>query len=236
MPGTIHILRRTRLAVALPLVLLAACHIETTRDNPIEVVTSHSFDSANWQQGSPVIEPQVEPITLVHVLNFDSGNSRLSEEELDGLRVFLQKSGVHDGARIEVDGPRVPGGYLDPLTKIRIEEIRAQLADLGLSSQVPVRAMTLLAKPEGSIAVTVTRAMVIPPDCSAPQPGFATRPEATWSCANAANFGNMIADPADLASGRTPGPADGEAMALGVKTYRENKVKELMQLDTSKKQ
>ena len=234
MPSTIHILRRARIAIALPVALLAACHIETARDNPVEVVTSHTVDSANWQQGSQLIEPQVEPITLVHVLTFDSGNSRLSEEELDRLREFLQKSSVHDGARIEVDGPRVPGGYLDPLTKSRIEEIRAQLADLGLRSQVPVRAMTLLAKPEESIAVTVTRAMVIPPDCSSPQPAFANRPESTWSCANAANLGNMVVDPADLASGRTPGPADGEASALGVKIYRENKVKELLQLDTSK--
>jgi pilus biogenesis lipoprotein CpaD len=236
MPSIIHILRRARLAIALPLALLAACHIETARDNPIEVVTSHSFDSANWQQLSPGIEPQVEPITLVHVLNFDAGNSRLNEEELDRLREFLQKSGVHDGARIEVDGPRVPGGYLDPLTKSRIEEIRAQLSDLGLSSQVPARAMTLLARPEGSIAVTVTRAMIIPPDCSAPQPAFADRPESTWSCANAANLGSMIVDPADLVSGRTPGPGDGEAAALSVKIYRENKVEELLQLDTSNKQ
>jgi len=234
MPNVIHILRRARLAAVLPLVVLTACHIETARDNPIEVVTSHSFDSANWQQGAPVVETQVEPITLVHVLNFDSGNSRLTEQELDGLRVFLQKSGVHDGARIEVDGPRVSGGYLDPLTKARVEEIRAQLADLGLRSQVPERAMTLLAKPEGSIAVTVTRAMVIPPDCSAPQPEFATRPESTWSCASAANLGHMVVDPADLASGRALSPADGEAMALGVKTYRENKI-ELLKENTINK-
>ncbi len=44
--------------------------------------------------------------------------------------------------------------------------------------------------------------MVILPDCSAPQPPFATRPAYIYSCANAAALGLMIADPVDLARGR----------------------------------
>jgi len=219
-------LRSTRLAVMLPMLVLAGCHIEHAQNNPIEVVTDHTFDSANWQQGVAAITTQVEPITLVHVLNFKPGDADLSDSELSGLQEFLRNNGGQDGARIEVDGPRLAGGYFDALTKARVEEIRAELSGLGLRSQIPVKPVALLAKPAEGIAVTVTRAMVIPPDCSVPQPEFATRPDYAWSCANAANLGRMIDDPVDLVQGRTLSPADGEAAAKSVEVYRNREVED----------
>ena len=224
MPDVRKTLRTARLAAMLPMLALAGCHIEQTQKNPIEVVLQHSFDSANWQQGNVAIETQVEPITLVHVLNFKPGDTRLSDEELSNLQDFLQKNGGHDGARIEVDGPRLPGEFFDALTKARVEEIRAELSGLGLHSQIPVKPMALLAKPPEGIAVTVTRAMVIPPDCFTPQPGFATRPDYTWSCVNAANLGHMVVDPVDLVHGQTPSPADGEAAAKSIEKYRNREI------------
>jgi len=224
MPDIRKIFRSGRLAAVLPVMVLAGCHIEQAQDNPIEVITSHTFDSANWQQGTPRIETQVEPITLMHLLNFAPGDSALNDQEFASLRKFLQNSGVHDGARIEVDGPRTSGGYFDPLTKARVEGIRAELSSLGLRSQIPAKQLTLLARPPEGIAVTVTRAMVIPPDCTAPQPEFATRPENLWSCANAANLGHMVADPVDLVQGRTLSPADGEASATAIDIYRKREV------------
>lgn len=226
MPDVRKTLRSARLAAMLPTLALAGCHIEQAQNNPIEVVTSHTFDSANWQQGDSAIATQVEPITLVHVLNFKSGDASLSDSELGGLQEFLQNSGGQDGARIEVDGPRLSGGYFDALTKARVEEVRAELSGLGLRSQIPAKPVPLLAKPAEGIAVTVTRAMVIPPDCSAPQPEFATRPDYAWSCANAANLGRMVADPVDLVQGRTLSPADGEAAAKSVEVYRKREVED----------
>jgi len=226
MPEAKKTLRSARLAALLPMLALAGCHIELAQDNPIEVVTSHSFDSANWQQGSAAIETQVEPITLVHVLTFKPGDASLSDIELSNLQKFLQSSGGQDGARIEVDGPRLSGGYFDALTQARIEEIRAELSGLGLRSQIPVTPAALLARPPEGIAVTVTRAMVIPPDCSVPQPEFATRPDYAWSCANAANLGRMVVDPVDLVQGQTPSPADGEAAAKSIEIYRKREVED----------
>ncbi len=226
MPDVKETLRTARLAALLPMLVLVGCHIEQGQDNPIEVVTSHTFDSANWQQGEAKIATQVEPITLVHVLNFMPGDASLSDTELANLQEFLQTSGGQDGARIEVDGPRLSGGYFDALTKARVEEIRTELSGLGLRSQIPVKPVALLAKPPEGIAVTVTRAMVIPPDCSAPQPEFATRPDYAWSCANAANLGHMIVDPVDLVQGRTLSPADGEATAKSIEVYREREVED----------
>jgi type IV pilus biogenesis protein CpaD/CtpE len=82
--------------------------------------------------------------------------------------------------------------------------------------------VTLLTKPEDSIAVTVTRAMIIPPDCSAPQPAPATRPNYTFSCADAANLGSMVSDPVDLAVGRSLSPADATAAVTSIDRYRKN--------------
>jgi type IV pilus biogenesis protein CpaD/CtpE len=227
--------RSARLAAVLPVFVLAGCNAEMSQDNPIDIVTAHTFDSANWQQGTSKIETQVEPITLVHLLSFGPGDTSLSAQEIADLREFLQKSGVHDGARIEVDGPRVSGGYFDPLTKGRVEEIRAELSSLGLRSQIPAKQLTLLARPPEGIAVTVTRAMIIPPDCSVPQPEFATRPDSTWSCANAANLGRMINDPVDLVRGQTPSAADGETSAKAIELYRNREVEDPTAEKTSEK-
>ncbi len=235
MPDARKTLRFVKLAALLPILALAGCHIEQAMDNPIEVVTSHSFDSANWQQGSAAIETQVEPITLVHLLNFQPGDANLSDEELGNLREFLRTSGGQDCARNEVDGPRLSGGYFDALTKARVEEIRAELSNLGLPSQVPATPVALLARPSEGVAVAVTRAVVIPPDCSAPQPEFATRPDYAWSCTTAANLGRMVVDPLDLAHGRALSPADGEAAAKSIEAYRKHEVEEITAEKTSEK-
>ncbi|MEO1019930.1 MAG: CpaD family pilus assembly lipoprotein [Pseudomonadota bacterium] len=52
-------------------------------------------------------------------------------------------------------------------------------------------------------------------------------PSSNLGCANATNLAAMIADPRDLAEGRTPGPTDG-AQAIGaIERYRTDEVKEL---------
>lgn len=235
MPDARKTLNSVKLAAMLPLLALAGCHIEQAQNNPVEVVIQHSFDHANWQQSNAAIETQVEPITLVHVLNFKPGDDKLSDKELNSLQEFLRKNGGLDGARIEVDGPRLSGEYFDALTKARVEEIRAELSGLGFHSQIPEKPVTLLAKPPEGIAVTVTRAMIIPPDCFTPQPEFATRPDYSWSCVNAANLGQMIADPVDLVRGRTLSPADGETAAKSIEIYRKRDVEDPTAEKTSSK-
>ena len=208
--------------------LLAGCHLEPLeQQDPIELVTHHTFDHANWRQLPPVVENQVEPITLVHAVDFAPGERGLREDERQALLVFLQESGVYNGARVEIDGPRGAGGYHDPVTATRMEAIRRSLAELGLQAQVLAKPATLLAKPDGQIVVTVTRAMVILPDCTQPQPDLFERPQHTWSCSTAANLGLMVVDPVDLERGRSPGPADGTASVLAIQRYRKGEVKPL---------
>jgi pilus biogenesis lipoprotein CpaD len=215
--------RLTRLFPFLGLIALSACHVDPNTQNPVNLVTSHTFDHANWQQIPGQMGHQVEPITFTHSVNFEAGETELNEAELSRLLAFLQESGVHQGARIEVDGPRSQGGYFDPVTAARVSGIEAELSGIGLRSQIPTRPITSLLRPGDTIAVSVTRAMVILPDCSTPQPEFAMRPTYTYSCSNTAALDMMIADPLDLERGRDEGPADGETAAKVIDMYRRHK-------------
>ncbi len=220
MPDMKSAARLTRLFPFLGLVALGACHVDPNTQNPISLVTSHTFDHANWQQIPGKMKNQVEPITFTHSVSFAAGEMELSEAEMNRLLAFLQESGVHQGARIEIDGPRSQGGYFDPLTAARMSEIESELSSVGLRSQVPARPITSLIRPGDTIAVNVTRAMVILPDCSTLQPSYATRPSYSYSCSNTAALGMMIADPLDLERGRDEGPADGEPAATVIEMYR----------------
>ena len=200
--------------------LLAACHVDPNTQSPVEVVRSHTVDSANWQQIPAKVVSQVEPITFVHTANFDPGETELNQTEIGRLLAFLQDSGVHQGARIEIDGPRGGGGYFDPVTAARVAEIEANLSAIGLRSEIPVRPATSLVRPNGAIAVSVTRAVVVLPDCSAPQPEPAMRPQYNYSCSNTSALGMMVANPLDLERGRNEGAADGERAAKVIELYR----------------
>jgi pilus assembly protein CpaD len=199
---------------------LTACHVPVETQDPVQLVSSHSFDHANWQQRPAPIESTAETITVLHTVRFTGQDTALGEAAREQLRAFLRDSAVHEGARIEIDGPRTKGGYHDVTTAARIAEIEAELAGLGLRSEVPARPITLLSKPEDAIAVTVSRAMVILPDCRTTPPPPSTRPDYYPSCTTAANLGLMVADPLDLERGRALGPADGHASVLSIQRYR----------------
>ena len=216
---------KARLTLLLPMVgtvaLLGACHVDPDTQTSSEVFRSHTVDSANWQQIPARVVNQVEPITFVHTANFSPGETELSETETGNLLAFLQSSGVHQGASIEIDGPRAGGGgYFDPITAARIAKIEAALSTIGLRSEIPVRPSTTLLRPDGAIAVSVTRAVAVLPDCSAPQPDAAMRPQYNFSCSSAAALGMMVAKPLDLVRGRPEGPADGQPAAKAIEMYR----------------
>jgi len=215
---------KARLARLFPVLgavaLLGACHVDPNSQNPVSLFTSHTVDSANWQQIPARIVNQVEPITFIHTANFDPGETALSEKESELLLAFLQSSGVHQGARIEIDGPRGGGGYFDPVTAARVAEIEAGLSAIGLRSEIPVRPVTSLMRPDDAIAVSVSRAVVVLPDCTAPQPDPAMRPQYNYNCSNTAALGMMVANPLDLERGRNEGAADGERSAKVIELYR----------------
>jgi pilus assembly protein CpaD len=93
-----------------------------------------------------------------------------------------------------------------------------------LNGQIPEKSVASLRKPNGGIAVTVTRATAILPECSPPLPEHAPGPQFTYSCSTAATLGMMVADPLDLERGRVLGPADGDTLSQSIQRYRAGKV------------
>ena len=105
------------------------------------------------------------------------------------------------------------------------------------------RATTLLARPT-LFATLVLLAGCVSPDKPIPPPAapsVAQGPCRPWvyfptdshsnvdspylGCINRANLEEMVARPADLEAGRSPGPANGARESLGVETYVEGKIK-----------
>src|SRR3546814_7089362 len=74
----------------------------------------------------------------------------------------------------------------------------------------------------GEVGLTLTKIVAVLPDCNQPQPLEPNVPdqERGFGCSTAYNLGVMVADPADLARGRTLDPADAERSALSVQRYR----------------
>ena len=86
--------------------------------------------------------------------------------------------------------------------------------------------------PGEGAAVVVQRTAVTLPACpnwtQMPNRNSDNQPMSNWSCATAVNFGLMLADPSDLARGRDPGYADGEAVARSVENYRKGKTRDII--------
>jgi len=83
-----------------------------------------------------------------------------------------------------------------------------------------------MASPESDGVVTVVArryAVAAPacPDWSQPVGrNAANQPTSNFGCSTALNLKAMIADPADLAGGRTPGPDDGAGAVRSVQAWR----------------
>lgn len=204
---------------------LTGCHLtRSQKTDPDDLIRSHSFFHRNWQEVRPVAKTQIEQITFVHPVAFQGSESMLSPAETDRLEAFLRKSGVQDGARIEIDGPRGQGGFHESLIAARLAAIQTMLKEIGLIGQIPERPIASLRKPVGGIAVTVTRATAILPDCAPSRSELATEPRFTFTCSTAATLGMMVADPLDLERGRVLSPADADALSKSIKRYHDGEV------------
>jgi len=213
-------------AIALAVAMgLSACTGDDGKE--VERFADRGFAFAKWQQQKPKYESVVEPITMNHQVLFSDNKAELTADALMKIGEFLGSADVAQGDRIEVDGPRNASGNHDPITAARLTAVRGELKKAGFDTYVPEAPVTPLRPTEGTVEILVTRVVVIEPECVGPQPEPGYRPEQRWSCTTTANLGRIIADPADLARGRTLGPADAENSSLSIQRYRTDKVKEL---------
>jgi pilus assembly protein CpaD len=130
-------------------------------------------------------------------------------------------------------------GIMRPADRITIAAAGPpRLADqraAALSSALLAYGIVAEALPLGPVAanhaiIGIGRYTVTLPPCpnwsSPPTAEYTNAHNSNWGCAAATNLGLMVASPADLVSGRTLGPAEGQPAVNAVQRYMTDRVKQ----------
>lgn len=218
-PRRIFTRRRSRLAslIALATVLVTGC----------------AQTEADYSAAQSVKDIQVRWVTLDHPVLFDAGTSVLSESERFRLNAFIGGLALRESDRFRVDAGSSRG--LDPLAEARTNAIVQQLRrhKPGASAVSFPGGQA----PRNGVRLVVGRYVALPPNCpdwsrpSSSNPGNLN--DSNFGCSTATNLSLMIADPADLVRGRSLGPADGEALSLGIQRYRAGVVRNPAAVETN---
>jgi pilus assembly protein CpaD len=208
------------------LALLLAISLDgcATSDQPLPK------QGATTEAPNPV---QVSLQSLTHMLHYAPGSTAPSPAETAVLNDFLAGSGIAPGDPITIErsppAGRTPGG----LDEKRIQRLTAALARQGVK---PVVA-SAPALPAGDIRLTIEHYVASAPGCpnwsKAPGNDFDNTLHSDYGCATATNLAAMIADPRDLAEGRTMGPPKGNPAIAAMHRYATGKVSSLSGSDTT---
>ena len=217
--------------VALTAFLLGACNMGQVVRAPDEWARDF-VQTAKWRNAKRSAPNEVEIITIEHAVAFPGSDEGVSPVERQTLLDFLRHTGLQSSDRVTLHGPLRDFGRHDPVTAKRLETLKAELDAVGIPNEI-VEDGRIAPNDPDRIAVLITRAVAITPDCGQTQPARGHRPKWAMGCSNTANLGLMVADPLDLKEGRTMGPADGEFGALRIQRYREGEVQEFETDDTA---
>ena len=189
--------------IAFPLLLgLAACVTEYSKS---EAPAALRVDGA---------ESRVE-------LTFGSGSDRLAPGEAARLDRLVVAGNIRpaDRVAISVAGPPRLAGR-------RAAAISSELLRYGIVAQTRV----LDTVPANRAILSVGRYAVTLPACPNWSQSlayeFTNAVSSYYGCADATNLGLMVASPADLVSGRTLAPADGQPAVAAVERYMNDRVKQ----------
>ena len=194
------------LCLALGLIALTACASRTSY----------------W---SPSLSPKKNKVSWAeyhHRVYFANGSGTMDKTEKAALERFLARVGRGQGVSVMLD---TASANPSPLISQREAGLARYLIDQGYSVSRVKSTLPYLA--ENSVRLTVGRYVVTLPSCpdwskeSINDP--ADRVSSNWGCANETNLGLMVANPERLIRGQELGPADAEAVAVGIKKYREGK-------------
>ncbi|MHA1113964.1 MAG: CpaD family pilus assembly lipoprotein [Alphaproteobacteria bacterium] len=190
--------------------ILAACGPATTQWSPSE---SPKRNKVQW-------------VHFTHPVYFAPGAARLETAEAGRLDAFLDRISAGTGDQIRLSSLADPG-LGETQAARRAGVVATYLRDRGLMS----RSATAPAQPAGDlkkrdiVTVALGRYVVTPPDCpdwrKPASEDYANKVASNFGCASVTNLGLMLADPGDLVRGRSMGPGDGDALARGVRKYRE---------------
>src|SRR5215469_4766993 len=154
-------------------------------------------------------------------LAFAPGSARLSATEAARLDRLVATGVIRpaDRVTIAVAGPPT-------LAERRAAVLSSALLAYGIvADTLPVEAA-----PANRAVIGVGRYTVTLPPCpnwsSPPTAEYTNAHNSNWGCAAATNLGLMVANPADLVSGRTLAPADGQPAVNAVQRYMTDRVKQ----------
>lgn len=215
--------RRHNTAVTLLAATLACAGLEACQNT--DDATARGLPAENWQGPQLKTEPELQITEYQQDVRFAPGSTSLATGTEEALVAFLR--GVGAGDRIYVIAAAADRSGL---AERRSRAVGTLLARNGIQSQSRFTEDHVL--PVEGVAVVVQRTAVALPSCpnwtQVPNRNSDNQPMSNWSCATAVNFGLMLADPSDLARGRDPGYADGEAVARSVENYRKGRTKDII--------
>ena len=182
---------------------------------------------AKWQQQEVYPEPQVRISSTAYIVSFDAGSTRLSKAERAQLEDFIASSGLTRGRQAEIQTATADSTGAVRLARLSAA-VRQELAKYGIhaTTRPPVSDGSQTIDQVAVFADHVVAAIPACPGYNAPvvqNKELGLTPELRMNCSNAANLGLMVADPRDLAVGKTLGPANGEQASNGVENYRTGK-------------
>jgi len=195
---------KTRLyPIAVPLLLgLAACVTEYSKS---EAPAALQVDGA---------ETRVE-------IAFAGGSDRLAAGEAGRLDRLVLAGNIRPADRVVITAAGPP-----QLAGRRAAAISSELLRYGIVAST----RTLDTVPANRAIVAVGRYTVTLPACpnwsQSLSSDFTNAFSSYYGCANATNLGLMVASPADLVSGRTLAPADGQPAVAAVERYMNDRVKQ----------
>jgi pilus assembly protein CpaD len=152
-------------------------------------------------------------------LSFPPGSARLSAAQGERLEQLIRSGSVRAFDRVEIAAAGSPS-----LAQARF----AALAETLLRHGIVATSRSLAGPPSNRAVVSIERYAVTLPPCpnwsKSPATDFTNELPSNFGCADAINLGMTVANPADLAGGRTLGPALGKPEVAAVERYQNDNV------------
>ena len=151
-------------------------------------------------------------------LSFAPGSPRLAR--FDAVRQLVASGIIRPADRVTISAAGPPR-----LAEQRTLAISRELLAYGIVADT----LPLETVPANHAILGIGRYTVTLPPCpnwsSPPSAEYTNAHNSNWGCAAATNLGLMVASPADLVSGRTLAPADGQPAVAAVQRYMTDRVK-----------
>jgi pilus biogenesis lipoprotein CpaD len=189
-----------------------------------------------WSGLEQPVRLSVQNVHLRQSVAFVAGTDRVRDRDSGALRTFVERQRPEPRDVVVIAQTPPQGPRATDIANARARALSNALAGTA-TRMLDVRQTYDPSVPANTAEIRIARAVVQLPACGdwtrPPNATFANGPNANFGCATAYNLGAMVADPTDLAGGRTIGPAFGEHQVPAVQRYNRGQVTPLPETTTS---